>query len=103
MSGKYGFGGGIDLPVTPSPKVRADLDYATLKDAITAGERLGFVAREPYQRRKPGPRRTEAQDKVSIPGPTRVIDAFRGFCTAGNLTLWQGLEQLLAVDEARRR
>lgn len=103
MSGKYGFGGGIDLPATQSGRTRADLDSTTLRNAVIAGEHLGFVAREPNQRRKPGPRRTEAQDKVSIPGPKRVTDAFRAYCTAENLTLWQGLEQLLALDEPRKR
>lgn len=95
MNSKYGFGVGIDLPpITPTVS-RVSVDKDTLKQAVQAGERLGFVAREPSLARKPGPKRTEAQDKVSIPGPRRVIDAFRGYCTTENLTLWQGLEKLL--------
>jgi hypothetical protein len=93
MSGKYGFGGGIELP---APKPRPPVDNTALQDAVAAGARLGFVAREADTRRKPGPKRTELQDKISIPGPKRVIDAFRAHCAAGDLSLWQGLEALLA-------
>lgn len=96
MSGKYGFGGGIELPKMDSPKPRIALDQGALKDAVEAGTTLGFVSREPSTaKRKPGPKRTEAQDKVSIPGPKRVIDQFRAFCTEQNVTLWEGLDLLL--------
>ena len=71
-----------------------------LKDAVEAGTTLGFVSREPAAaKRKPGPKRTEAQDKVSIPGPKRVIDQFRTFCTEQNVTLWEGLDLLLQGRE----
>jgi hypothetical protein len=92
---KYGFGGGIELPPPTPHEPRARVDRGDLQEAIVAGERLGFVSREPAPKRKPGPKRTEVQDKVSIPGPKRVIDAFRAYCTEENLTLWQGLERLL--------
>ena len=70
--------------------------FTTKKDAVEAGTTLGFVSREPtIAKRKPGPKRTEAQDKVSIPGPKRVIDQFRAFCTEQNVTLWEGLDILL--------
>jgi hypothetical protein len=96
MSGKYGFGGGIELPKMDAPKPRIALDQGALKDAVEAGTTLGFVSREPTTaKRKPGPKRTEAQDKVSIPGPKRVIDQFRAFCTEQNVTLWEGLDILL--------
>jgi hypothetical protein len=95
MSGKYGFGGGIELPKIDSPKPRAVPDHGALKEAVEAGTTLGFVSREPSAKRRPGPKRTEAQDKVSIPGPKRVIDQFRAFCNEQNVTLWEGLELLL--------
>ena len=95
MSGKYGFWGGIELPKADSPKPRLVPDQSALKEALEAGVTLGFVSREPTARRKPGPKRTEAQDKVSVPGPKRVIDQFRAFCTEQNVTLWEGLELLL--------
>ena len=100
MSGKYGFGGGLELPKAESAPRRAAVDQAALKDAVQAGKGLGFVDRESgaASRRKPGPKRTEPQDKVSIPGPKRVIEEFRGFCADRDLTLWQGLELLLKKE-----
>lgn len=104
MSGKYGFSGGIDLPkTTPKPKPRPKVDGVSLSEAVKAGADLGFVSREPSTRLKPGPKRKEPQDKVSIPGPKRVVDDFRAFCSARNLTLWQGLELLLSQEEGRGR
>ncbi len=97
MTSKYGFGGGLDLPPPSPAKARQPDEKLALQEAVAAGEKLGFVSREPAStlKRRPGPKRTEAQDKVSIPGPKRVIDAFRAYCTDENLTLWQGLERLL--------
>ena len=98
---KYGFSGGIDLPKTDMAKPKPVIDRANLTEAVKAGNNLGFVSREPSVRGKPGPKRKEPQDKVSIPGPKRVTDQFRDFCTQNDLTLWQGLEQLLAEREGR--
>lgn len=95
MSGKYGFGGGIELPKVEAPKPRSLPDQGVIKQAVEAGTALGFVSREPSAKRKPGPKRTEPQDKVSVPGPKRVIDQFRSFCAEQNVTLWEGLEILL--------
>ena len=100
---KYGFGsGGIELPKTsaparPRPKVAAE----NVEKAVQAGSELGFVSREPSTRLKPGPKRTEPQDKVSIPVPKRIVDEFRNFCRTRNLTLWQGLEYLLEREQGR--
>lgn len=102
MSGKYGFSGGIELPkTTKSPKPRPKVDGSSLTKAVKAGADLGFVSREPNTRLKPGPKRKEPQDKVSIPGPKRVVDDFRNFCSFRNLTLWQGLELLLEEQKGR--
>lgn len=103
MSGKYGFGGGIDLPKGPTPAKRAPVDPNALTEAVQAGNDLGFVDREPVARRKPGPKRKEPQDKVSIPGPKRVIDEYRAFCSAQGVTLWQGLELLLSAEKGSGR
>jgi hypothetical protein len=103
MSGKYGFSGGIDLPKTaPAPKPRPKVDGGSLSKALKAGADLGFVGREPATRLKPGPKRKEPQDKISIPGPKRVVDDFRAFCSSHNLTLWQGLELLLEEQKGRQ-
>ena len=101
---KYGFGtdGGIGLPkVDTSTKQRPKIETENVRKAVQAGSELGFVSREPSIRLKPGPKRTEPQDKVSIPGPKRVVDDFRNFCRARNMTLWQGLEYLLGSEEGR--
>ena len=95
MSGKYGFGGGIELPKVDSPKPRHAPDMEALKEAVEAGTTLGFVSREPTTKRKPGPKRTEAQAQVSLPGPKRVIAQLRSFCNENNVTLWEGLDLLL--------
>lgn len=94
---KYGFGGGIELP-QPSPpaKTRSKASTASVDRAVEAGKSLGFVSREGRTKLKPGPKRKEAQDKVSIPGPKRVINEFRAFCRERDITLWQGLELLLS-------
>ena len=94
---KYGFGGGIELPQSDAPaKPRPKVATESVEKAIQAGSELGFVSREPSTRLKPGPKRKEPQDKVSIPGPKRVVDEFRAFCRERDLTLWQGLEVLLS-------
>jgi len=99
-SSKYGFGGGIQLPKQDAAPPQSPQERPDLSKALKAGNDLGFVSREPSIRRKPGPKRTEPQDKVSIPGPKRIIDRYRAFCQERNLTLWQGLEYLL--DRAER-
>ena len=104
MTGKYGFDK-ITLPPAQPDRRPPRPAAENLTQAIEAGQSLGFVDRSPpadaarpAARRKPGPKRREPQDKLSIPGPKRVIDAFRGYCTARDLTLWEGLEQLLAEN-----
>ena len=97
MNSKYGFGGGIKLPkADAAPKVLPKADHNRLTEAVQAGDSLGFVDREPAGRRTPGPKRTEPQAKISIPGPTRVIDSFRAFYQEHDVTLWRGLELLLS-------
>ncbi len=93
---KYGFGGGIELPKTTTPaKPRPKIETEHVEKAVQAGTELGFVSRETSNRLKPGPKRKEPQDKVSIPGPKRVTDEFRAYCRSRGLTLWEGLERLL--------
>lgn len=100
---KYGFGGGgIDLPKPDAtPKPRPTIEPQAVEKAVQAGAEQGFVNREPSSRLKPGPKRKEPQDKVSIPGPKRVVDDFRAYCRMRNLTLWEGLEQLLNAAKGR--
>ena len=97
MSGKYGFDKRVELPsVQTKSDPRPTVAKAAMSQAVEAGHAQGFVSREPAARLKPGPKRREAQDKVSIPGPKRVTDAFRAFCQTRGITLWEGLELLLS-------
>lgn len=98
---KYGFGGGIQLPKVEAVPPHPRKEVPDLSEALKAGNDLGFVNREPSARRKPGPKRTEAQGKVSIPGPKRVIDRYRAYCNERDLTLWRGLEELLDSGDRR--
>ncbi len=100
MNNKYGFGESIELPKpkdTVKPKLE-DSSQNSINDAVMAGQALGFVDREPNTHLKPGPKRKEAQDKVTIPGPKRIIDAFRNHCKKHNMTLWEGLESLMGKN-----
>ena len=100
---KYGFSGGIELPKTTTSATppRKKIEAASVERAVQAGSQLGFISREPSTRLKPGPKRTEPQDKISIPGPKRVVDDFRNFCRVRNLTLWQGIDYLLNAEKGR--
>lgn len=101
---KYGFSGGIELPKTSkASRTRPRIDPDSVEKAIEAGKSLGFINREGSARLKPGPKRKEPQDKVSIPGPKRVVDDFRTFCREHDLTLWQGLELLLSENRSGLR
>jgi hypothetical protein len=102
---KYGFGGGgIELPKPSTPSnPRPKIEPEVVERAVQAGTDLGFVNREPSNRLRPGPKRSEPQDKVSIPGPKRVIDDFRNYCRTHNMTLWQGLDYLLTLQNNRQR
>lgn len=104
MSGsKYGFGGGLSLPAAQPAPPRKPAEMQTIRRAVEAGNDLGFVNREPSVRLRPGPKRVEPQDKVSIPGPQRVTDRYRTFCAARDLTLWQGLELLMDAEDGVSR
>ncbi|MGV8952477.1 MAG: hypothetical protein ACOH2M_15325 [Cypionkella sp.] len=67
--------------------------------AVKAGQGQGFVSRQAQAdapRRKPGPRRTEPQDKLMLTGPKRVLDLLREKADAmGGVPYWQALEALL--------
>jgi len=100
MKTKYGFGGGLSLPAKETIAQRPSVSPDAMSEAVEAGNKLGFVSRDPPQRRKPGPKRREPQDKISIPGPKRVTDRFRAFCVESDLTYWEALETLLDAYEA---
>lgn len=47
------------------------------------------------KRRKPGPKPTEPQTRMSMTGPVRVFDDFRSYADARGGPLWKSLEHLL--------
>tara|TARA_R110000868_G_scaffold137971_1_gene351699 strand:- start:58 stop:294 length:237 start_codon:yes stop_codon:yes gene_type:complete len=67
--------------------------------AVKAGQGQGFVSRQVQTdtpRRKPGPRRTEPQDKLMVTGPKRVLDRIREKADdMGGVPYWKALEALL--------
>jgi len=70
---------------------------------LQAGAELGFVSREISSRRKPGPRRTEPQDKITVTGPKRVLDRLKAYSDAiGGVSYCEAIEALLdGVEQSR--
>lgn len=100
----YGFGekptGVVQLP---SPVREAAPVKPPMSQVLQAGAELGFVSREAVARRKPGPRRTEAQDKITVTGPKRVLDRLKAYCDArGGVSYCEAIEALLDTAEGKR-
>lgn len=109
------------LPLKPTK--RAPIDASLARTAAQHGHAAGFIRREaspdaaqtkphqkapevevgvvtveasPSMRKRPGRPSREAQTRVSLSGPVRVIERFQRFCFEnGDITYWQGIEQLL--------
>ena len=114
------------LPLKPTK--RAPIDASLARVAAQHGRAAGFVRREApsvdtpsklpqkapeakveaaatevpsSMRKRPGRPRREAQTRVSLAGPVRVIERFQRYCLEnGDITYWQGVEQLLDELEA---
>lgn len=100
----YGFGekttGLVQLPQQLGEATPAK---PAMSQVLKAGAELGFVSREAATRRKPGPRRIEAQDKITVTGPKRVIDRLKAYCDAqGGVSYCEAIEALLDTAEAKR-
>lgn len=102
----YGFGkdsqkpalGGLKLPVQTAREPAAETP--PIQQILDAGANLGFVSREAVSARKPGRRRTEAQDKISVTGPKRVIDRLKAYCDkTGEPSYCTAIERLLDMAE----
>lgn len=98
----YGFGdkttGVVQLP--QQPREAAPIKPA-LSQVLQAGAELGFVSRE-ATRRKPGPRRMEAQDRITVTGPKRVIDRLKAYSdTMGGVSYCEAIDALLNAVEAK--
>ena len=99
----YGFG----KKVTDAKELAVDLTKIKTKSkepvsdeivtkVVEEGAKRGFIDRSPSNIRRPGPKRREDQAKLTMAGPKRVMDEFREYCDRENLTLWEGLETLMA-------
>lgn len=98
----YGFGekttGVVQLPQQPREAAPAK---PAMSQVLQAGAELGFVSREAATRRKPGPRRIEAQDKITVTGPKRVIDRLKAYCDAkGGISYCEAIAELLDAEKA---
>lgn len=98
----YGFGKSDGEPVKlPQVSKAAPEKRGDMTGVLQAGSELGFVSRDTSARRKPGPKRTEPQDKITVAGRKRVIDRLRAYCDSrGGLSYCDAIEALL--DEADR-
>lgn len=95
----YGFDKPMDAVQLPKLREKA-LDKPAAAPAMTtvlqAGAELGFVSREVSARRKPGPKRTEPQDKITVTGPKRVMDRLKAYCDKqGGISYCDAIETLL--------
>ena len=75
---------------------------AELSAVAELGKAAGLVSRQAgTNRRKPGPKRKEAQGKLTLTGPQRVLDRLQACCDEmGGVPYWQAIEALL--DKAKR-
>ena len=73
-----------------------------LSAVAEVGKAAGFVSRQASApHRKPGPKRTEPQGKLTLTGPQRVLDRLQAYCDdMGGVPYWKALEELL--DKKRR-
>lgn len=106
----YGFGkdnqpsaaSGLKLP--PQAPRAAPPATVPIEQLMQVGAEHGFVSREPVASsatsRKPGRRRTEPQDKISVTGPKRIIDRLKAYCDKmGEPSYCTAIERLLDMAE----
>lgn len=103
MSSKYGFdedaADPIELPKKPPSAPRLRPKPEETEALRKEGRGLGFVPREPSHRRKPGRRKGEPKTQILVSGPTRVVDRFRDYCEAREITYWEAIEEWLADQD----
>lgn len=92
---------GIKLPPVRKTAAVPVPQAADIARAVQAGQDMGFVSRDTVARRKPGPKRKEAQDRLTVTGPKRVIDRLKAYSDGAGLSYCEAIEALL--DGADRR
>jgi hypothetical protein len=103
----YGFDNdtaALDTVKLPMPKPRETAPAAAPPpQVLQAAADLGFVSREVNARRKPGPKRKEPQDKITVTGPKRIMDRLKAYCDSmGGVSYCDGIEALLDQVEKTR-
>ena len=86
---------GIKLPPVRKAAAVPAAPAGDIARAVQAGQELGFVSRDTVARRKPGPKRKEAQDRLTVTGPKRVIDRLKAYSDGAGLSYCEAIEALL--------
>jgi hypothetical protein len=93
--------GGLRLPAK-KPDAAPERQATVTKEALDrVGKAAGFISRQSKaSRRRPGPKRTEPQGKITVTGPQRIIDALQARSDAlGGVPYWQVIEELLEASD----
>lgn len=85
----------VKLPPVRSKPAETPVAAPTLTRALQAGAELGFVSRDTTDRRRPGPKRREPQDRISIAGPKRVLDRLKAYCDREGVSYCEAIEAML--------
>jgi hypothetical protein len=93
----YGFGAKVtaDTVKLPQSSPKPATPAPDMAGVLQNGQELGFVPRETSSRRKPGPKRTEAQDKITVTGRKRTIDRLKAYCDREGVSYCEAIERLL--------
>ncbi|QFT29424.1 hypothetical protein FIV00_02905 [Labrenzia sp. THAF82] len=97
----YGFGSKkvtVDTLKLPQSSAKPAVPVSNIAGVLQNGQELGFVSREPNTRRKPGPKRTEAQDKITVTGRKHTIDQLKAYCDLEGLSYCEAIERLLGNE-----
>ena len=88
----------LELPELKTA-VERNPDGKLIAEVARAGRDLGFVPRDSKPSAGKAPRarrrRREKRSNILIHGPERVLDRFRDFADAEDLSYWEAIERLL--------
>lgn len=94
----YGFDSkatATDTVKLPPNRTKTAAPAPDMAGVLQSGQELGFVSREASTRRKPGPKRTEPQDKITVTGRKQVIDRLKAYCDQNGVSYCDAIETLL--------
>ena len=85
----------VKLPPVRQKPAENPAAASTMAHVLQAGAELGFVSRDTTDRRRPGPKRKEPQDRISIAGPKRILDHLKAYCDREGVSYCEAIETLL--------